>query len=68
MKKIKKRKPRSEKNISFCGQCMSEHCDSRSEFMTDKLARRREEGVHFSCGNNPCTCKSRGTLTEDIWV
>lgn len=76
MRRIKARKPRSKKqpdtihseNAWFCGDCMSGYCDSRSDEMTDKIARRRKEGVHFSCGNNPCTCKSRGDLESDIYV
>ncbi len=50
-------KPRHPKKASYCGDCMSWNCERRTEFMDAKIDRRRKEGVHFSCGNNPCTCR-----------
>lgn len=69
MKKIKVRKSRHKNKPYFCGGCMSWNCDpmTRSPYMTAKMERRREEHVHFACGQRECTCKSKSNLKEAVW-
>lgn len=68
-------KQNGHRSIDFCDYCFKPGCDltGGSPAYRRKIEKRLEKGLCPSCGNMPCTCKSRDMSEEcakerELWI